>query len=360
MKFLPRSTLAYHESAPQKKLSNLSLRSLSLFSEATSKYRGGCSLVNPDIEALEFYALNHYYAVVSKKFTKNEPLPQWATGLCVAYSGCLTHQAERLMHYMFSIITREARHLRPMSATLVKKVGEIAGKEMLDFVNEIRGVPESSAVDKYMKSPPKVKSGPYVRAIEYCFDHGNWSSSFGGKPWGQIARTLGDFLYGKTSLEMMVDTAYTLAHNNGPMFNKGMMYSMYSGSFKNILDVQRGGMIPELIKNKSKYPYIKSLSIPALEQMNLIAYENMESEFKDDVDWQKVMDLGALGSYAHLIKKPESPAEQFFSEAAKVQPKPAPSKVNVPQFTLFNGKAAKHVGTFQVTKDEKVEIMERI
>ena len=54
-------------------------------------------------------------------------------------------------------------------------------------------------------------------------------------------------LTGTTSMEMLVDTGYTLAHNGGPIFNKGMMYTHYDSHFLTILDLQRAGQMLDLL-----------------------------------------------------------------------------------------------------------------
>ena len=80
MKYLPRNTLAAYEAAAQKSRLNLSTRPLKLFSVVTTKYREDCGIVSPDVRALEFYAMNHYYSLVSQRFTRNEILPALQAG----------------------------------------------------------------------------------------------------------------------------------------------------------------------------------------------------------------------------------------------------------------------------------------
>jgi hypothetical protein len=216
--------------------------------------------------------------------------------------------------------------------------------------------------------------GPYVRGLEWVFDHGQWGGGYGGKPWGQIAKTLGDFLYGKTSLEMMCDTAYTLAHNNGPMFNKGMMYDMYSSKqgFLMILDVQASGQIPQLIVDRAKYHYIKSFDMPALVAFTELARKHMPDEFHIEVDWQKVEDGQAhkpanqqhkYADYkAKMLNKgvtvdvPDDALSSMFDTVGKV----SPPKALVISATMFGGKKMnKTGGVFKVAPGQAVHIYER-
>jgi hypothetical protein len=347
MNFLPLNTLAAIEAMPQKRRINLSTRKTAHFSAATKAYRENCNQVSPDVSALEFYAANHYAAKLSNRFTLNEPLPDWAAKLADAYQAILEEQAERMMHYLVSIITREIRHLDSKKLTELKS-GAIAtgGDVMYKYVRTLLGKHESAAVGHYMTEPPECGIGPYVRTIEYLFDMG-WpeKTAYGGKAWGAIARCLGDFVYGKISLEMMVDTAYTLAHNNGPIFNKGMMYQGYTSEFKKLLDVQRGGQIPELLKTREEYSWMKQFKTAELCKLNDLAYANMPEEFGEYVDWIKIKELGAL---SHLTVE--------IAEQNKKHPKPVPPKIDT-----FFGKKVKKLDEkkFAVTDDEYVTTFSR-
>jgi len=125
-------------------------------------------------------------------------------------------------------------------------------------------------------------------------------SSYGGKPWGHIADTLKKLVLGETSPEMFTDTAWTLAHNNGPMFNKGMLYKQYTQSLYKILDVQRSGQIPQLVREGG---------VDGITSVVKNVYENcakvFPEEFSGHVDWFKVEALGALHHYPNEKAKQE-------------------------------------------------------
>ena len=59
---------------------------------------------------------------------------------------------------------------------------------------------------------------------------GCWSGGYGGPKWGAVAETLRKMVYGEISPEMFSDTGFTLAHNDGPIFNKGMLYHHQNNS----------------------------------------------------------------------------------------------------------------------------------
>jgi hypothetical protein len=94
-----------------------------------------------------------------------------------------------------------------------------------------------------------------------------------------------------------------MAHNNGPIFNKGMMYEKYSSEFIKVLDIQRAGLIPELLLDTQGY---LGLSLP-LEACNLVKLvnQNLPGEFEGKLWWKNVQAAGAVGNYGHLITKQE-------------------------------------------------------
>ena len=98
---------------------------------------------------------------------------------------------------------------------------------------------------------------------------------------------------GETSIEIMNDTAWTLAHNNGPMFNKGMLYNTYTSTIYKILDVQRAGMIPQLIAEGTLGSHADSAVSQAFEAVKAVFPESVTGY----VDWFKVEALGSLHQY---------------------------------------------------------------
>lgn len=338
MKYLPRNTLAYFQAAPQYAMHKLGALPVSSMSKGTALYRTNCGMVVPDGEALSFYGLNHCASIVKSTFTPNEPLPKWALDVMNAYLCETVRQVERLSHYMISITVREARHWHGPTEALSNKMKELYGEVAYNFfANGHDG--EVQAVDRYMNHPPECTLEQFVGALVHLFDHGKWSGGYGGKPWGQIARTLLMALTGKTTFEVMADTAYTLAHNNGPMFNKGMMYKHHTGEFLMILDIQRSGQIPELFLGDEAHVTDAQLD-PVVEKI-IQAVQDEKQCFGKYVDWFKVKELGALHAY---------PSQ----EAAQKK------KYGAVAVDKFMGKPAKSLGMFEVYPDETVQVYERI
>lgn len=294
MKYEIPGTRAYYESAPQMKAISHAHVDTGSVAINCKEYKDECKSENPDRAALEFYALNHLAAVVRKNFTLHEKLPEWAVRVMDAYLDCLVEQGERLFFYTLLIVTRESRHIKNAGTAtwkgkFVPKFVEVA----YDFNLSIKGSSSDGAVTKFLSNPPAMPLGPYLDSLVHIFEHGSFNGGYGGKPWANIAKTIASFVDGKTSLEMMVDTAYTLAHNNGPMFNKGMMYHLYSKDIYKVLDVQRSGQIPELVLSGSMNKLVNN----NLTLLCGVVKEKYPTEIGDYVDWYKVEALGSLHKY---------------------------------------------------------------
>lgn len=358
MKYLPDNTLAHFDAMPQNRLIDLSAIDCSLFGSNIQKYRSGLGphalseysedgahLRYPDNEAAQFYLFNHLAALIRVRFTKNEKLPDWARDVMRAYKKVVANQGIRLASYMALITVRESRHLQNggdswWSEHIIKPYG-MKNKE---FHDEIHGTGSDTAANALMTSAPQIAVGAFFKAIETMFFQGKFSGGYGGKPWGEITKCLTEFLLGKITQEMMIDTAYTLAHNNGPMFNKQMLYHEYTPFFRHLLDIQRSGQIPELCM-ETVAPYYSGKWLSGEQKMLLgKAKQAMPEEFGLYVDWYKVQSAGALcacGGYQ------------------KAQDKKYGKKVLKPQKGIWD-QPMEHVGYFSVGPGVQVPILKRI
>jgi hypothetical protein len=340
MKYLPTNTLAYYQSAPQ--LHRHDLRDIPVkdFGQATKEYRKKCGQTSPDTDALEFYTLNHCAAIAKKQFTPNEPLPEWAIFVLKNYTDTAASQGKRMLHYILSICTQEMRHLHV--GYLQDDWWNSVAPEMKKFICDNH---EVEAVKSYMDHAPDATVGQFMEAMSYGFHKGKWSGGYGGHAWGKVADACVEFLNGKTSMEMLVDTGFTLAHNNGPIFNKGMMYDSYSGSFIKILDIQRSGQMPEYILDKDYSFITKSAHVVEAVQQVLKARPD---EFRGWVDWNQVIKMGAKESYYEEISKQK-----------KKHPELSPEKKKAIEKKL-NGVKIKITGDWMVAPNQSVQVFERI
>lgn len=349
MKYFAPNTLAYYQSAPQVHRVDLSEIPLRNFAKSTLIYRLSCGEVSPDAEAIQFYALNHLQSIARKNFTPNENLAPWAAEVCARYSHTLTSQGQRILHYLFCICTREARHAKTPTQANWDKLEKEFGVTMVNFLRDRIFVgSETTAVNAYMETPPDVTAGTYIKALSWVFHNLKWSSGlYGGAAWGAITDACVAFITGKTSMEALVDTGYTLAHNNGPMFNKGMMYYTYTSQFLTILDIQRSGQIPELVLDTTQKYYIDiPKDIKGLVEQVRAEYP---SEFRGYVDWVKVEELGAVGKYSNY-------------KQAQLKAHPEVKAAPKPEYKLLAGKKTKvvYTGSWGVMPGLTAQVFERV
>ncbi len=244
--------------------------------------------VSADELALEFYFYNHLVALVRKKYALDEPLPEEVEDLVERYYERSSRHAIRMFYYLVLICVRETRHLMnksEMEASTVKEFGKVAYDFMCSLPDSATDAPK-----RFHDAPPNCSIGKVCGAMRHVFYKGMWHGGYGGKKWGMVADCLNAFVIGAYSPEMMVDTAFALSHNNGPIFNKAMQFTGYSTNFTKLLDVQRSGQIPELVRNGGQ-----GILVPKVGQMqDLLIAEKVFGKFADEVDWYKVEALGGM------------------------------------------------------------------
>jgi hypothetical protein len=252
---------------------------------------------SPEAEALKFYFSNHVFGLISEKFHPHEPLPEPVLRLARGYLALASPLVLRLAYYVLMIITREARHF-PGPSSVFEKIEDECGEAAKEFCAYIRHSGEMSAVDKLRKNPPEVSLRAYIKAMMLVFFEGAWGPSYGGPKWGNIAQTLYRLVVGEISPEMFADTAFTLVHNGGPMFNKGMLYSGFDRKrLLTILDVQRSGQIPQHVDS------VASLLDAATKGYIREARAVFPEELNGYVDWFRVQALGGIGKYHNEQKE---------------------------------------------------------
>ncbi|QIN95303.1 hypothetical protein DLP3_140 [Stenotrophomonas phage vB_SmaS_DLP_3] len=298
MKYRSKDTVASLLAIPQARPVDMTQINAQSVAKRIRLYRSSCGKASPDGQALRFYGLNQCMAVIAKKYGQHGVLPPHMKAVAEAYVRELVAQTERMFGYMLLITTRESRHVHSAKNDFEKKFAAQFGKAANDFNQLINGSGSDGAVERFLENAPDMPIGTYARSLEWCFFHGGFNGSYGGKPWGNIAKTLADAVTGVTSMEIMVDTAYTLAHNNGPIFNKGMMYSGYTDAIYKILDVQRSGQVVELCRSGVMSAHLKEKDLLPL--FDAVVKEFPE-EFGEYVDWIKVEKLGSVKKYPHEI-----------------------------------------------------------
>lgn len=307
------ATLAYLTSRPLFQMRDMSDAQLKSVTNQLRKYRNSAAaqtMVVPDSEAVLFYAYNHAMALISQRYAAHEPLPDDLLEVASTYVDMASQQAVRAFYYLILICTREARHAHNTYAQL-GAINNKFGGSLGTWLHNHDG-DEEIIENGLMNSTPNTPIGPYVQMLQWVFYNLSFSSSFGGQPWGQVTDCLVSFVKGEFSAEMMLDTNWTLAHNNGPIFNKGHLYKHYTAQLQELLDVQRSGQIPHLVIAGSDPYSPPKKGDPALEDhLRMVHHmailrKHFPDQISDEVDWNLVAATAVTGvAQKHGAKKPE-------------------------------------------------------
>jgi hypothetical protein len=199
---------------------------------------------------------------------------------------------------------RESRHSNGCLSSVEKNLRSKYTDAVVDFHrSKIEPVGESSAVAALLKSPPDVPLGLWLGFMSEHFREYHYGGAFGGEPWGKIADVARDFAKGELSLDLLLDTAFTLSHNTSPAFDKGMLFSHYESDLLKILDVQASGQVPQLVNEKG----VKVAHEADVQMLFNLATKAVGAEQylpKPYVDWYKVEDdFKALSEQDKKAKK---------------------------------------------------------
>lgn len=289
----PKDTLAYHLARPLTSHLDRSKVPMAVVAKTIKGFLDADThkSTQPVSEALAFYGLNHGLAILGTAYDPFEPMASADTQFVTDTYDRLTRSAVRAFVYLMLICTREARHNASLSASL-PKMAKLFGNETAQWFNMNGG--EGTIHTKMLQSPPNTTLGNFVDCIRWQFYNSSWPGGYGGKAWGQVTDCLYRYVMGEFTAEMMLDTNWTLAHNNGPIFNKGHCYATHHHTIIKVLDVQRSGQIPELIFSDSTFAGMAPPGVlTALKQLGI----RYPGSFGTYVDWYKVEALGAVHTY---------------------------------------------------------------
>ena len=308
--------------------------------KAVRVYKDSVETVPPECEALRFYLAQDLFGRARIKFGLDEQLPEdWAQMLDISLEQ-MNQVAMRMASYLIVICTREARHMKVAPI-------DVDGK-LAQFLQGIRGLNSTEAVNRLLNNPPNVAGVAYARALTTQFKKNSWSGGYGGKAWADVAQVYEQMMDGTMSFESMTDQGFSLAHNNGPIFNKGFVYAMYTKpELYKILDCQRAGQIPQLVASGDS-PFASQM--PGDIGWLMEAAQRWLPEYSQPVDWQQVMDSDPVGVYSHLLAKP-APGQADVPE----QWKPVKVTVGSQNFTQKHGGA----GWVVLKPGEQVAVTER-
>jgi hypothetical protein len=297
----PRETLGFHLARPLVRPRDLGHVPLARTTGQVRAFMAADDTPNtpPEAEALWFYAMNHGMAEIQKHHAPLEPLGP-ARAFVEAYHQALAPRAVRAFYYLLLICGRESRHLHAVNNVHGQLASQF-GDAIAAFNQEIKGKNSIAAYERLLSDPPPSTIGTFCRSLRFVFYQGKFGAGYGGPAWGAIADCLCRFVDGEYSAEMMLDTIWTLSHNNGAIFNKGMLYGQHGSRLMRILDVQRSGQIPTMVLHD---PQVAGFVAPELRLWMLWLEEHYPAAVRPYVDWFAVEALGGIHQY------PKEKAEQ--------------------------------------------------
>lgn len=238
-----------------------------------------------------FYLSNHGFHLIEGAHASGASMPQEMAGLAEDHVKLTSALGLRMFYYLLTISAEEAQH------------GTARNEGLFDFVESATSSDAAKWLRKIMSRKlagghcmggagdvGKATLGECCKAMEMCFRFAQWTPGFGGLPWAQIAETVGEVVRGTNSLELMVDKAFTLCHNNGAIFNKGHQFTHYAPDFYTILDIQASGQIPAAIKAQVGAP---GMSSPKARALHRSFAEFFSQEFNPPYDPSKVKSMQA-------------------------------------------------------------------
>lgn len=257
----------------------------------------------PETDALWFYVQQHALSLAERNLDADEPMGDYGKYV-EQYHKMGQRKVMRMFYYLLLITTRESRHAKSGvgKTNLYKKYPNI-----VEFhKNYVQDSSAESAIQALIDNAPDITLGEYTNFLVNAFTLPGYSGGYGGKAWAKIARPLNDFVQGKISAEILMDTAWTLEHNNGQIFNKGMLYHNGSSAvLHKILDVQRSGQVPQLIAHH--YSELNKY-IPSELQQYVVDFTRIDAGFGGRVDWHQVKDIHGNAKY-HSEKSVQDAAQ---------------------------------------------------
>lgn len=261
--------------------------------------------LKPEVEAVRFYLLNHVMAEIGHRHASSRKLPASVMELIELYHQELSPVAMQMFCYLLLICTREARHLK--NKTQMRTALQLGFGEA--FPTWLEACPDgehgSTTADRFMATPPDMLLGPYVAGLYRAFDKGKFDSAFGGQKWAAITLHLLKFVEGHHSPELLLDGAFGLAHNGGPIFNKGMGFQKCGHELLTILDVQASGQIPQLVCSR----LTNAVQCPEIVKLYKTCVETLGAHgLAGPVDWGRVTAVAkegrSYGGYQGTKKSP--------------------------------------------------------
>ena len=240
---------------------------------------------NIDAWAAEFYLSNHIFHLIEGRFGQDAPLPKEYMEIVNRHVSRINELGIKMFLYLVIISAEEACFGEARNSGLWDFVSNSSSPAAAEYLKTLFN--KSSGVG-LLSSKNNVLLGDALKAIEMGFRFGKWSLGFGSLPWAQITQTAHEIATGVSSLELGIDKAFTLCHNNGAIFNKFHIFNCYSNDFYTILDIQASGQMPNAINSKVKISAFGDKNVKELFELGKKLFPN---EFLTPYDPSRVKSM---------------------------------------------------------------------
>jgi len=265
------------------------------------------AMIQPEEDVIRFYLGAHVLGAVESKYGVETELPEAVAELVKAHHSHMEDVFFRIFTYILLISVGESRHgkVHSQSATILKQYGA----DVKNFGSVTNGKKNrSGSRDEFLSCDRDLLD--FSRYCDWMFVHCfAGMGSYGGKKWKNISQKITHVLEGEISPFTMVDVAWALVHNTGSIFNKNTIYKheLDGAGLTQLLDMQRGGAIPSLIKHFEKYKSeCPSFRVASNVAANFVGEVNsaasiLGEEFYSYVSPAAIHEAGALSK--HVFKK---------------------------------------------------------
>jgi len=279
------------------------------------------TLIQPEEDVIRFYLGAHVMGVVESKFGVDTELPEDVEELVRTHHTNMENVFFRIFTYILLISIGESRHGKISSKTAT--IDKQYGSDVRNFGTTINGKKNrSGSRDEFLNSERDLLD--FSRYCDWMFVHCfAGMGSYGGQKWKNISQKITQVLEGEISPFTMVDIAWALVHNTGSIFNKNTIYNheLTSAGLTQLLDMQRGGAIPSLIKHLNKYSSecsgfsINPNLTNAFEDSVDAASKILGEDFYSYVPPSAINEAGALSTHTFKKAKTAKPSDSEKGEA---------------------------------------------
>lgn len=194
----------------------------------------------PMVQAFAFYFLDHCVALIKQKYQHGR-LPDDLAQVVELYHALTTRFGSDMYAYLLLICNREFRYCKSSSTDFANLMGATASVKVGVDVKSSGGSQE--AYKTLVNYKGKATLGGYCEVMTKGYYKLSWSSMYGGKKWGDIAKVLENYVLGKIPLMTLLDQSFSLQHNTSAIFNKGTVYEKESNNLNVLLDAQHAGQV---------------------------------------------------------------------------------------------------------------------